>query len=104
MHAIRAIAQGRTYLDTAISANASPTGARARNRSRRTIAGALSARETDVLKMIALGYSMKRMAAALELSPGTLETYKTRAMMKLELESRADIVRFALKQGWLNER
>jgi DNA-binding NarL/FixJ family response regulator len=53
--------------------------------------------------MIALGYSIKRMATTLELSPRTLETYKKRAMAKLSLSNRADIVRFALKEGWLKD-
>jgi DNA-binding NarL/FixJ family response regulator len=47
---------------------------------------------------------MKRIAASLALSPRTLETYKSRAMAKLELENRAEIVRFALQEGWLKDR
>ena len=37
----------------------------------------------------------------LALSVKTVDTYKARCMEKLELRSRADIVRFALQQGWL---
>ena len=60
----------------------------------------MSDREPEVLRLIARGYSNKEVAAQLELSVKTVDTYKARCMEKLELHSRADIVRFALQQGW----
>jgi DNA-binding NarL/FixJ family response regulator len=101
IRAIRAVAAGHLYLDTTFSdglAEATP-----RAPSDKPPSHALSERETEVLRMIALGYSMKRIAADLELSPRTLETYKKRGMAKLEFTSRADIVRYALQQGWLED-
>lgn len=62
----------------------------------------LSERELEVLKLIALGHSNKEIAEMLYLSVKTIETYKTRIMEKLELTSRAALVRFALKQGLLH--
>jgi len=62
----------------------------------------LSERELEVLKLIALGHSNKEIAEMLYLSVKTVETYKTRIMEKLELTSRAALVRFALKQGLLS--
>jgi DNA-binding NarL/FixJ family response regulator len=61
----------------------------------------LSDRETEVLKLIALGYTNKEIAAQLYISVKTVETYKARILEKLNLRSRADIVRYALKKGWL---
>lgn len=61
----------------------------------------LSERELEVLKLIALGHANKEIAEMLYLSVKTVETYKTRIMEKLELTSRAALVRFALKQGLL---
>jgi DNA-binding NarL/FixJ family response regulator len=61
----------------------------------------LSEREAEVLQLIAQGHSAKEIAAKLSVSARTVETYKTRAMQKLELKSRADIVRYALERGWL---
>jgi DNA-binding NarL/FixJ family response regulator len=61
----------------------------------------LSHRETEVLRLIALGYGNKEIAAHLAISVKTVETYKTRLMEKLDLHSRVDIVRYALHQGWL---
>lgn len=61
----------------------------------------LSEREVEVLKYIALGHSNKEIAELLYLSVKTVETYKTRIMEKLDVKSRAALVRFALKQGLL---
>lgn len=63
--------------------------------------GRLSDRETEVLRLIALGYANKEIAAQLNLSVKTVETFKTRSMEKLELHSRVDIVRYAMDHGWL---
>ena len=65
---------------------------------------ALSKREQDVMRLIAWGYTNKEIAAALRISVKTVETYKARLMVKLDLRSRVDIVRYALRQGWLDEK
>lgn len=62
----------------------------------------LTEREAEVLRLVALGNSIKEIAAALKISTKTVDTYKTRAGRKLDLRTRADIVRFAIKCGWLN--
>lgn len=61
----------------------------------------LSDRETEVLQLIALGYTNKEVATQLCISVKTVETYKARILEKLNIHSRADIVRYALKKGWL---
>ncbi len=63
----------------------------------------LSDRELEVLRLIALGYSNKECAEMLHLSVKTVETYKARAMDKLNLKTRAALVRFALRHDLLNE-
>lgn len=63
----------------------------------------LSEREAVVLRLIAQGYSNKEIAFQLDLSVKTIETYKARALEKLGLNSRVEIVRYALERGWLNE-
>ena len=42
-------------------------------------------------------------AARLDLSIKTVETYRARAMEKLGLHSRAELVRYAVQQGWLQD-
>jgi len=61
----------------------------------------LSERELEVLKLVVLGHSNKEIAEMLYLSVKTVETYKARIMEKLDLKSRASLVRFALKHGLL---
>jgi DNA-binding CsgD family transcriptional regulator len=61
----------------------------------------LSAREADVVRLSAAGYSNKEIAAMLDVSVKTIETYKARAMGKLGLNSRVALVRYAAQQGWL---
>ncbi len=63
----------------------------------------LSPREREVLRLIALGYTNQQVAEMLYLSVKTVETYRARAMAKLGLHSRAELVRYALQQGWLEE-
>lgn len=63
----------------------------------------LSEREREVLKLIALGHTAKEVADKLSLSPKTVETYRTRIMEKLNLQSRVDLVQYALTRGLLAE-
>ncbi len=65
-------------------------------------ASVLSEREVEVLRMIALGDSMKEIASFLKISIKTVDTYKNRASLKLGLKTRADIVRYGIKAGWLS--
>jgi two-component system response regulator NreC len=60
---------------------------------------ALSEREQEVLKMVALGHTSAEIADSLSLSTKTVETYRARGMEKLGLRSRAALVKFALQEG-----
>jgi DNA-binding NarL/FixJ family response regulator len=62
----------------------------------------LSGRETEVLTLIALGYRNTEIADLSHISVKTVETYKSRLMDKLDLHSRAALVRFALDLDLLN--
>jgi len=65
--------------------------------------GALTDRETDVLRQIARGRSNKEIALSLKISVKTVEYHKGRCSAKLHLSSRADIVKYAISQRWLEE-
>lgn len=99
IHAIRVVADGGTYFDPALTDWR--TDPAADPDARPTVPPDLSERETEVIKLIAQGYSNKEIAARLVLSVKTVETYKTRSLEKLGLRSRVDIVRYAARQGWL---
>jgi DNA-binding NarL/FixJ family response regulator len=64
----------------------------------------LSGRERDVLQLIARGFSNKEVSIRLNISTRTVETYRSRFMRKLYLQNRVDIVRYALQQGWLEDK
>ena len=100
--AIRAVAAGGTYIDPTM-AGGMVSGFLPSGTGGETTDAQLSARECDVVRHIALGYSNKAIAARLKLSVKTIETYKTRAMEKLGMHGRVDIVRFAIKRGWLTD-
>ena len=63
-----------------------------------------SQRENEVLRLIALGYSNKEIAARINLSIKTIEVHKANAMRKLNMRGRIDIVKFAVLQGWLDDQ
>ena len=59
----------------------------------------LSRRETEVLRAIALGHTAKEIARDLDVSVKTVQTYRERIYTKLELDTRSDLVQYALAQG-----
>jgi len=58
-----------------------------------------SRRETEVLRLLAEGKVNKQIAAVLNLSTRTVETYRARLMLKLHVHSVAEIVRYAIRTG-----
>ncbi|RED59344.1 response regulator transcription factor [Cohnella lupini] len=62
----------------------------------------LSIREKDVLAKVAQGYSNKEIAEQLFISVKTVESHKSNLMEKLDLKTRPDLVKFAMKKGLLN--
>lgn len=63
----------------------------------------LSEREHDVLRLVALGYTNAEIANDLFISVKTVETYRARGMEKLEVETRAQLVKLALKYDVLDD-
>ena len=97
---MRVVAGGGVYIDPRIES--AVIDALSRSRGRRVgESDELSARELEVLRGIALGYTNKEVAARLELSVKTVETYKGRSMKKLRLRNRIDLVRLATSRGWI---
>ena len=63
----------------------------------------LSEREQEVLRLSALGHTSREIGEMLFISPKTADTYRQRAMEKLALEHRSDLIKFALRAGLLDE-
>jgi two-component system response regulator NreC len=99
--AIRTVESGGTYLDPAVA------GAVVAGYTNHVFtckgADSLSEREREVLLEVARGYTNKEIGEHLHLSVKTVEGHKSRILEKLDLQSRADIVRYALRQGWLKD-
>jgi DNA-binding NarL/FixJ family response regulator len=89
VRAIRCVAQGQACFDSSQLVAAPSSSAK------------LSEREREVLRLLAAGHSARDIAAELGISARTLETYRARAMEKLGLKRRVDIVRYAVQRGWL---
>jgi two-component system, NarL family, response regulator NreC len=94
VEAVRAVAGGAIYLDPGVATRAADEPAGPTDDD-------LSAREREVVRRVAMGYANKEIAARLQLSVKTIETYKARALEKLDLRSRVALVRYAVKRGWL---
>jgi two-component system, NarL family, response regulator NreC len=103
IQAIRACAAGGQYLDSALTARVT-AGFLGRDLKKLNQPGPNpSERESEVLRLIAAGYSNKEIASRLTLSVKTVEAHKANAMRKLGLNGRIDIVKYAILQGWLKD-
>lgn len=103
VYAIRRVAEGGVYLDGRLLPDVLDTYFRPSGREALEVRSNLTAREEEVLRLIARGFSNKEIATKLSVSVKTIETHKARAVDKLGLKSRAEIVRYAMQQGWLME-
>jgi len=101
--AIRVIVAGGAYLDPAVADKVINNYIRGKSTKRSARNGVLTGREEEVLRLVAQGYINKEIAARLDISVKTVESHKTNFMEKLSLNSRAEIVRYALGQGWLQD-
>jgi two-component system, NarL family, response regulator NreC len=103
VRAIRAVAAGKSYLDPAVTEKVTANYIGRRDRQRAT-PDDISEREAEVLRLIAWGHSNKEVAERLEISVKTVEAHKANCMRKLGLQSRVDIIRYAVLRGWLTDK
>lgn len=102
IQAIRIVAAGGLYLDPALAGHVVARYVQVPGVASPLAGLELSERETEVVQGIAHGYSNKEIAAQLNLSVKTIETYRARAMEKLGIDSRSALVRYALEHGWMH--
>lgn len=98
--ALQVVARGGFFLDPASSA-VLPQLLTNRPISESEDEVALSAREKEVIVFLAQGFSVKQISRELSIKSKTVETYKARAMEKLNFSSRAQLIRYAFEHGWL---
>jgi DNA-binding NarL/FixJ family response regulator len=102
LDAVQVVMRGEHYLHPK-AATALLTATHDESRYQQQLAS-LSEREIEVVRMVALGYTSREIGETLFLSPKTVDTYRQRAMEKLEFERRADLVRFAIQTGLLDAK
>jgi DNA-binding NarL/FixJ family response regulator len=100
VEAVRQVARGESYVHPALGARMATADARAAQAEEEN---PLSERENEVLRLLALGHTNQEIAKMLYISVRTAETHRAHIMQKLRLETRAELVRFALAQGLLEE-
>jgi two-component system, NarL family, response regulator NreC len=88
--AVRCAVRGEEYV--------SPRVAAALDARRRTVDDGLSPRETEILRLIALGYTSSEIACMVHLSRRTVETHRANIHRKLGLSKRAELVQLALRR------
>lgn len=101
--AVRAVAEGGRYLHPRLGAELARAEGEAEEGPKTEHGTALSEREVDVLRLVALGYSNKEIADELYISVRTVETHKTHIIQKTGLRARSELVRFAMDAGIVGE-
>jgi len=101
LQAIRVVRAGGIYLDPAVTARVADGLLDGRQDRGRAPTAAISDRESEVLRLVAVGHSNKEIADRLNISVKTVEVHKANAMRKLGLTGRVDIIRYGVLQGWL---
>ncbi len=96
LEAVRAVADNRTYISTTMAVR---IGKLLKGRKKKGSLEALSEREFQVMILLGSGMSVKEIAYQLNLSEKSITTYRARVMEKLELSSRADLIRYVLEAG-----
>jgi two-component system response regulator NreC len=93
--AVRAAARGEEFVSPRVAG-------RLQALHRSLTDGALSPREVEVLRLIALGHTSVEVARMLHLSPRTVETHRANIYRRLGIRTRAQLVRYALRHGLLS--
>lgn len=97
--AVRAVAAGQVYLAPTIAGLVVEDATRRPGTTTPNATQGLSPREREVLQLLAEGASARRIARQLHISVKTVETHRRNILAKLELDSVADLVRYAIREG-----
>jgi two-component system, NarL family, response regulator NreC len=99
--AVREVAAGRRYVHPALGARIAAADAEAE---RSAAEDPLSEREREVLRLLALGHTNQEIARMLFVSVRTAETHRAHIMQKLRISTRAELVRYAISRGVLEDQ
>jgi len=99
--AVREVAAGGRYVHPALGARIATADAEAE---RSAAEDPLSEREREVLRLLALGHTNQEIAKMLFVSVRTAETHRAHIMQKLRISTRAELVRYAISRGVLEDQ
>jgi two-component system, NarL family, response regulator NreC len=97
--AIKVVMKGKTYISPAISELIAEQYVRSIKDGDMPSLGILTAREKEILKLVAEGHANKNIAARLKISIRTAETHRSRIIHKLGFKTTAALVKYALAKG-----
>ena len=97
--ALAAVSAGETYLSPAVAGGVVERALRAGSPETEAPKNPLSAREREVLQLIAEGKSSKEIANALGIAVPTVETHRRQIMTKLNLRTIAELTKYAIREG-----
>jgi len=99
--AVRDVAAGRRYLSASLSERLIAIQSQQARAGVVDLYETLTTREREVLHLTAEGRTNAEIAAALGISPRTVETHRAHLMQKLGLRTQTDLIRYALHRGIL---
>lgn len=97
--AIKAVLSGETYLTPAVSKQMMSSYRQMLTGDQATRSTPLTARQTEILQLIAEGHSTKEISGALKISVKTVETHRSQLMDRLDIHDIPGLVRYALRIG-----
>ncbi len=97
--AVRTVAAGKTYVSPSISDVVVGDFMRTGEQAASTAFSVLTAREREVVQLLAEGGAIKQIALRLQISPKTVEAHRLRIMNKLQIETVAQLTKYAIQEG-----
>ena len=101
--ALRALERGEFYVDPALQSYLVEKASLTERAPKESVRDDLTPRELEILRLVAMGHSNKEIAEALKISVKTVENHKTRIKERLRVQTRADLVRYAMAKGLLDK-
>jgi len=102
LQAIRAVYEGKQYVDPAMSSHLiSAYVGHPQKKKKKDRAAVLTPREREICTFLAYGHTNAEIAEKLSISARTVETHRNNIMNKLDFKSRAELVRFAIDNSFL---
>lgn len=101
--AVRAVHHGDVFLYPSVARRlVSDYMTRVKSGEEQSSYDGLTAREREVLKLIAEGHTNQVIADQLVISPSTVQTHRNRIMQRLNLHTRAELIKYAMRKGMLD--